>query len=366
MACDIEGTQHDQRTLGPAITIVGNSIDAHGGVVPSDGVIQLAFDRYLLPSTVTRQSYVIVDNTNRPIDSLALKTVYDPVARTVTILGPNGPGEPWLTPDQVYKLVLPIPTDPKSDLGGFRAIDRAPLGADQKRELVFRAGPPAHQKQIEPEVDFCADVFPLFFMKCNSPACHGSSTSAASGLFLGSADGVRQTARGRIAHGSNTAGRANTPETTPSLFGANMPIIAPGDPGSSWLVYKLELARERSGDAGPKPELACTPPPGAPSIPAAAPPFAALAPVQTSPDDIERAILSDHVLGPEMPYPYPPETYSEARSPYFYTPLTFQEREHVRIWIARGAEVRECGSCKLPSPTDAAADAGADADAGDR
>jgi len=351
---------------------VGNSIDANNGVVPSDGVIQLAFDRYLLPSTVTRQSYVILDNTNRPLESLALKTVYDPVARTVTILGSDGPGRPWLTPDQVYKLVLPIPKDPKSDLGGFRAIDRTPLHANQKLEIVFRAGPPTHQTQIEPVVDFCADVFPLFFMKCSSPTCHGPSDSAASSLVLGSSEGVRLTARGRVAQGSNTAGRANTPETTPSLFGANMEIIKPGDPGSSWLVYKLELARERPASAGPKPELQCTPPPGAPSIPAPAPAFATLAPAQTSPDDIERAILSDHVLGPEMPYPYTPETYSSARSAYYYTPLTFQERERIRIWIARGAEVRECGGCGIVTPPDAdagassAPDSGTQADAGDR
>jgi hypothetical protein len=38
--------------------------------------------------------------------------------------------------------VLPIPTDPKSDVTGLRAIDRATLGRDQPREIVFRAGYP--------------------------------------------------------------------------------------------------------------------------------------------------------------------------------------------------------------------------------
>jgi hypothetical protein len=375
-ACDIEGTQHDQKTLGPAVSIVGNSIDANGGVVPADGVIQIAFDRYLLPATITRQSYVIVDNTNTPLESLALKTVYDPVARTVTIVGPEGPGRPWLTPDQSYKLILPIPRDPQSDLGGFRAIDRSPLHDQQKREFVFRAGQPTRLKLYEPTVDFCADVLPIFVTKCSDPSCHGPSDSAASSLVLGTSEGVRVTALGRVAQGSNTAARANTPEPTPSQFGANMEIIKPGDPGSSWLIYKLELARQPVVDAGPKPEILCTPPEGAPSIPGPAAPFGTLAPARTEADEIERAILNDYVLGREMPYPYLPSVYvppspsPAAPNPtaYYYTPLDFQERERIRIWIARGAEIRECGGCQVRE-TQASEDAGATsapADAGDR
>ncbi|MDF2695072.1 MAG: hypothetical protein K0S65_3455 [Labilithrix sp.] len=351
-ACDIEDTQHDQKTLGPAITLVGNSIDANGGVVPADGVIQLAFDRYLLPATITRQSYVIVDNTNTSLGSLALKTLYDPVARTVTIVGPEGPGRAWLTPDQSYKLVLLIPRDPTSDLGGFRAIDRSPLAADQKLQFVFRAGAPTQQTQFEPAVDFCADVLPIFASKCGN--CHGVSESATSSLILASSEGVRVTARERVAQGSNTAARANTPEPTPSLFGANMSLIAPGDPGSSWLLYKIELAPHPVVDAGPRPAFACTPPSGAPSVPKPADPLTLLTPARVQADDHERSILNDYVLGREMPYPYLPETYippppspgsTTPPTAWYFTPLDFQERESIRIWITRGAEIRECGTC---------------------
>ena len=366
-ACDIEGTQHDQKTVGPAITIVGNSIDANGGVVPADGVIQLAFDRYLLPSTITRQSYVIVDNTNTPLPNAALRTLYDPVARTVTIAGPDGPGKPWLTPDQSYKLVLLVPSDPKSDLGGFRAIDRATLDPAQKRQFVFRAGPPSQTTLFEPAVDFCADVLPIFTLKCSDPSCHGSSDTAASSLILASAEGVRVTARGRVAQGANTGPRASSEEPTPSLFGVNMPIIKPGDPGSSWLMYKIELAPHPVVDAGPAPQVLCTPPAGAPSIPEPSPAYATLAPARINADDLERSILNDYVLGREMPYPYLPATYvpppptpaNPNPTAYFYTPLDFQEREKIRIWITRGAEIRECGGCGLvepPPPT--ASDAG--------
>ncbi|MBX3206925.1 MAG: hypothetical protein KF764_17775 [Labilithrix sp.] len=357
-ACDIEGTQRDQRTLGPAITVLGNSIDTNGGVVPADGVIQLSFDRYLLPATITRQSFLILDNTNTPLENAAIRTLYDPIARTVTIVGPDGPGRQWLTPEQSYKLVLLVPRDPTSDLGGFRAIDRAPLHEGQKLELVFRAGPSAHEALFEPAVDFCADVLPIFHTKCGGPSCHGPSSRAASSLVLSTSEGVRVTARGRIAQGSNTAASATRPESTPSLFGANMEIIKPGDPGSSWLLYKVELARTPVVDAGPAPDVFCTPPEGAPAVPAPAPPFTTLAPARTSADEVERAILNDYVTGREMPYPYLPSTYvpppptatEPHPSAYAYTALDFQERERIRIWIARGAAIRECGGCGVREP----------------
>lgn len=343
--------------------------------MPADGVIQIAFDRYLLPSTITRQSYVIVDSTNTPLPNAALKTLYDPVARTVTIVGPDGPGKMWLTPEQSYKLVLLVPNDPRSDLGGFRAIDRATLHPPQKRELVFRAGPPTHKTLIEPAVDFCADVLPIFTLKCSDPSCHGASDRAASSLILASADGIRATARGRVAQGANTGPRASTPEPTPSSFGVNMELIKPGDPGSSWLMYKIELAPHPVVDAGPAPTVQCTPPAGAPSIPAPAPAYTPLAPARTHADDIERAILNDYVLGREMPYPYPPATYvpppatptNPNPTAYFYTPLDFQERERVRIWISRGAEIRECGGCGVLESPASPADAGptGPGDAGD-
>lgn len=347
--------------------------------MPADGVIQLAFDRYLLPSTITRQSYVILDSTNTPLENAALATTYDPVARTVTIVGPSGPGRPWLTPEQSYKLVLLIPRDPRSDIGGFRAIDRATLFPQQKLEFVFRAGPPTHRTQLEPAVDFCADVMPIFTLKCSDPSCHGSSDKAASSLILASSEGVRVTARARVAQGANTGPRASSAEPTPSLFGINMDLIKPGDPGASWLMYKIELAPHPVIDAGPVPPALCTPPEGAPPIPAPAAPYSTLAPAITRADEIERAILNDYVLGREMPYPYTPSTYvpptptptNPNPTAYFYTPLDFQEREKIRIWISQGAEIRECGGCGVLDMPPAgggdagAADAGGGLDAGD-
>jgi hypothetical protein len=247
-----------------------------------------------------------------------------------------------------------VPTEPTSDLGGFRAIDRATLAPGQTRQFPFRAGPPSGQASFEPSVDFCADVMPIFLAKCGGSSCHGASPSAAASLVLQSSEGVRVTARGRVAQGSNTGARARAPATTPSVFGVDMELVRPGDPGSSWLLYKVELAPLPPADAGPKPATVCTPPAGAPPIPAPAAVFAPLAPARMPASDAERRILGDFILGQEMPYPSPPSAYvlppPSANDPhptaYGLTPLDLQEREQLRIWIEHGAPLRECGSCQ--------------------
>src|SRR6185295_6660899 len=50
-ACDINDTQHYQNTIGPTIRVIGTNIDPVTAEIPSDDVIQISFDRYLLPST---------------------------------------------------------------------------------------------------------------------------------------------------------------------------------------------------------------------------------------------------------------------------------------------------------------------------
>jgi len=268
---------------------------------------------------------VILDSRRQPFANTNLLTLYDPVARIVTIVGPNGFGAPWLTPDQNYYLVLTTPTDPKSDLGGFRAIDRAPLSVGQ--EHIFRATAATGAKTFEPAVDFCGDVLPIFTLKCNNFTCHGAGEPAknAAGLGLTSASAVQGTAVNQVAHGANTGGRAFSPaEPIPGLpFGVDMAIIKPNDPGSSWLVYKMELAAPSNATAT---AFSC----GAPSAPDIVP-F-----VPVGPADRDR--LSDYVLGNAMPFP-------SDNTSYAYQPLTFQEREKIRLWITQGATVHDCSAC---------------------
>jgi hypothetical protein len=356
------------------VRVVGTNIDKTGSI-PLDGVLQVAFDRYLLPITITRQSYVILDGRNQPLPPTDLHTLYDPVARTVTITGPEGPGKAWLDENASYKLVLRIPPDRATDINGFRAIDRAPLLASQTLEFVFRAGPKTQTTTFEPTVDFCTDVLPLLSAKC--AGCHDGVGLNSSSLDLSSASGVRISAIGRVAQGANTAARAYLPNPPGSVFGVNTAVVQPGDPGSSWLIYKIELALqpattiplmttvETTNDAGTGTALSvpanfvCQPPAGAEKTDAAAD-VTPLALAKTQASESERVVLNNYVIGQEMPYP----VYGGANV-YEEQPFTFQERERIRLWIAQGAQTRECGACaKVPVTAGDAGDGGGAGDAG--
>jgi hypothetical protein len=343
-SCDA-GKRHKQQTLGPYITILGANVGVDR-MLPADGVIQVAFDRYLLPSTVNRQSIVIVDGAHQPLaPELALVSVYDPVARTITI---SGQKQTWLTEGQPYILVFLIPQG-NADQGGLRAIDRATLSPDQPLEIPFivgpKAGPPA-----EPTVSFCRDVLPIFASKCSLSTCHGTGGQAAASLVLDTSAGVGATALKRIAQGSNTGPLSSSPPSGQSRFGVDMPLIDPGNPGNSWLMYKVDLARP-PGIVDQTDKLACTNGVLEQRVPFV---FAPLAPrTQRAADDIERSILSDFILGREMPFPLVPST-----GGYGDAPLTFEEREIVRIWIKSlvpGPAVPECGGCGTYTPPDASA-----------
>lgn len=299
---------------------------------------------------MNRQSLGLVDSARMPLaPDLAPVVVYDPIARTVTLLPPK---QPWLAEGQTYTLVLGIP-DGDEDQGGVRAIDRAKLFADQKREIAFLVGPKTNVP-IEPTVTLCRDVLPIFTAKCNLPTCHGNGDSAAASLVLDTSAGIGATAIGRIAQGSNTGGRSSGAPSGSRLFGVDMPIIDPGNPGNSWLMYKIDLARQPTLTQA-VPNFACTAGLLETEQKFA---FAPLAPgAQRNADEIERSILSDFILGREMPFPS-----AGAGGSYDTEPLTFDEREKVRIWIKSlvpGAAMPECGGCGIvPS-----ADAGAKADA---
>ncbi|MCA9588024.1 MAG: hypothetical protein KC657_22025 [Myxococcales bacterium] len=341
--------------------------------MPADGVVQIAFDRYLLPRSITRQAVTLVDGNDQVVaPGLAPKVTYDPIARTVTLSSPNPPGQPWLTEGQFYKVRLEIAPGEDDDRG-LRAIDRAPLDPNQNRVFGFLVGPPSGAPNAErggdPTVDYCVDIAPIFFTKCNGGTCHGESTgtpTARAGLLLATQRGVAETAIGRLAHGTSTTG-STRPSAPLSEFGVDMPLIDPGNPGNSFLLYKIELAPPPSFDAGGRDPLACplvvasstdpdageagvgdagTSEAGAGTsttiVPAPPPagPYRPLSVNLTPADDLERAILSDYIIGREMPYP------SANVSVYGQQALTLEEREHLRAWIAQGARLPSAGACK--------------------
>ena len=132
--------------------------------------------------------------------------------------------------------------------------------------------------------------------------------------------------------------------------------MKPEDPGNSWLLYKVLLA---------PPPVA---PPSVPFTPLVCAKGGAVAPeyrpraegITPAPDAREQQVLRDAVLGREMPFPNGGRDYANL-------PLTFAEREVLRLWIRDGARVPDdCGSCSgSASPVgDAGADAAPSPDAG--
>ncbi|MDB4946610.1 MAG: hypothetical protein JWP97_6144 [Labilithrix sp.] len=302
--------------------------------MPADGAVQIAFDRYLLPSTVNRQSIIVVDGANQPLPpELTPLVLYDPIARTVTLAPPR---QPWLAEGQIYKLLLGIP-EGDADTGGLRAVDRATLDPAAQRQYAFAVGPKSGAP-FEPPVSFCRDVLPVFAAKCSAPTCHGSYDAAAAGLRLTTSTDVARTALGRVAQGANLGPHANLVTTSERRFGVDMPLVDPGSPGNSWLLYKVEIAPLPAPVPNPRP-VTCE----AARSEAPASPFAPLVPGAAGPaSEAERGVLSDHVQGQPMPYPVlAPAAYRDAA-------LTWDEREKLRMWIQQlptGGSVPECGAC---------------------
>lgn len=366
-ACDA-GTQANQPTKGPPIRITDVNVGPDKPMLPADGRIQIAVDRYLLPASITRQSVFVVTAGGEPADN-ELVITYDPVSRTISARGLK---DVWLTPGQPYKLQFSVPLNDAVNDRGLRAIDRATLA--EPREIAFFATEPAGQTS-EKAVDFCGDVLPIFTMKCTSGTCHAGgpagSNKAAAGLVLDSFTGIQATAIRRVANGANTTGRTGNPEERGRVFGLGMPVIDPGEPGNSWLLYKIELAREPAVDSGINTSFVCNKVPNKDEIALpTADPFRFDVKIERA-SDLELAILNDHVPGREMPYPSSFVTSSVQQA------LSFDERQRIRLWIAQGAKMTECGGCTAAAfePDSGATDAGgseggadaaadADADAG--
>jgi hypothetical protein len=339
-ACD-QGTQHDQaRGTGGFVRVVQQNVST-SKPLPANGRIELAFDRYLLPNIVTRQSFVLFDLQMR---AQTPNVAYDPVTRIVTIT-PTGP----LQIDQTYELTIDR-SNPKAPL----SIDGAPIDP-ASATIAFPVVPSgAALEPAPPTVDFCKDILPIFQNKCSSSSfCHSApappntrASGAAAGLRLDSLEGIAATAVGRVAQGSNTGPRAS-PRPPGSLFGINMPIIDPGtgapasgDPANSWLMYKLLLAvpsqssmtMAMSCDGG---ATVATTPTDVSTAHLVPPGFTDAA------QDPARAVLSDYVLGREMPFPPAPVAPDQNTQT-----LTVDELERVSRWIGQPQTV---GSGLLPA-----------------
>ncbi|MBW2529641.1 MAG: hypothetical protein JRI23_36025 [Deltaproteobacteria bacterium] len=267
--------------------------------------IVLRFDRFLHPASVLRQAICLRPSTE-PVDTLDdcarpgqpfLQPRYLPAQRQVVYQLP--PGE-RLSPDTLYRLTLFPPTE-DSDFG-FRAFDGAPLRRHYRFDLVTASEDAAAIEEPQPTpsrycdalrcagqcrddpslrddpvaqrgciADRCDCLDPdctadgdltdpsegIFATSCAFGGCHAGgdaatgipwgTAGAAMGLDLGAPDAIAATAIGKAAHQAQTGERAAVAEVNGVPFGRAMPIVAPSNPGNSYLLYKLIARRHNHG-----------------------------------------------------------------------------------------------------------------------
>ncbi len=221
--------------------------------VARDTTIELRFERHIAPSTAVRQSIRVF--TGADDNALFLEPTYDPIERVVTY----EPSQP-LQAGTLYTVV--VEPKAKGNTTAFRAFDGAQLATDGPVPLTFnfktREDAPADPPGRLPPPS-CNDVVNQVFAEC-AAACHRAApdppptgcrpgefgTDAIpcmgvprQGLRLDSPAGLFLTAIGRVAHQTETGPSGGVVTANPDRFGVQMPIVDPGNPGNSYLVYKL-------------------------------------------------------------------------------------------------------------------------------
>jgi hypothetical protein len=255
--CDL-GTPEPESATGPPVHVIAvyppdgagedcGTDPAEDCGVPTNGPIELRFDRYLLPKSVSRASIVMFSGAKE--NGIFLAPSYDVLERVVTFT-PSYGGR--LLPGVVYQVELPLPEEnPSGD--GFRAFDGAPLEKGPvPLEWSFRTSrisdptvPAGKPPSCEQAVETLAGA------GCSAASCHISGASAPMGLSLKTTRDLRETAIARVAHESGPSGTPTTALENPPRFGTAMPIIDPGSPETSFLVYKLfENPRNFGSDGG--------------------------------------------------------------------------------------------------------------------
>jgi len=317
--CDAGSHQFASEGIGPRVHLIATNVA--GGTLPSNGPIELSFDRLLLPGSILRQTFVLADANNFAVSPVPV-VAYDPVARVVTVT----PADGSLQSGQPYTLYIQSPQSPE-DPNGLRAIDGAPLSADSQTAIGFMAVD-ATTPAMLPSIDFCSQVAGLLLdhqcQTCHTTP-HSIQTLTYAGLALQTPQDIQQTAIGVVAHGSNT-GPFAAPQAPLLQFNVVMPIIDPGpsggginatpgatgDPGHSFLIYKMLMAVPVLPDDGAVAnvyQVTCS---------ASGDPCP-----QPLPDD-ERTRLANMIPGLQMPYPPAVN-------------LTVSELEVFSLWIAQGA-----------------------------
>jgi len=322
----------------PYIHVVAANVGVNTPL-PQNGVIKVAFDRYINPLTMNRQGIALRDLFGNAPDSPIIQ--YDPVTRTASLSNPN-PDPQWLTEGATYEISFPIASE--AGAFGLRAIDGATMDpATTKIVFTVVPSPDAGATPTPPTIDFCKDIFPLFSAirndhpnvqgVCSNVHCHGAlggttPNLSAQGLVLNSQEGIRHTAIGVEAAEATTAA-LSVPITAQNSFPVGMPIIDPGDPGHSFLIYKLLLTDTNGAPDGTGPGFSYT------GCGSTTPPFDyGPNPHLASADEAFR--LSQLVHGRRMPWGDPNATTFDTGGG---TPLDLDELERISLWIQQGAPV---------------------------
>jgi hypothetical protein len=216
---------------------------------------KLRFDRLLLPATATRQAVCVqpiaknIVNANGCSDGVFLEPSYDPVLREITFR--QTPDNLPMSP-QTYELTAYVAiadTDP-----GIRSFDGVPLDVPLHLYFTVPAGQtPTPSYDLPPTNDhWCTSPDPAcdggacprsvssILTGCAGSGCHTkNTTTAAEGMSLGDAAGILATALNQPAHETETGEAAGIAQPNSLRFGRAMPILDPGVPGESYLVYKL-------------------------------------------------------------------------------------------------------------------------------
>jgi hypothetical protein len=216
---------------------------------------------------------------------VTLQPFYDTVERVVVYRVATGGA---LLPGVLYHVELVSPREDPNGLG-FRAFDGAPLSTKKNEVpltwsfLTARAAPTSEPPSEPPT---CFEMWSALSQSgCAKSSCHVGSEAPMS-LRLDSRNGLQSTAIGHVAHEADTGPIAGRPLVDPPRFGTGMPVIDPGNPGTSYLLYKLLIGPENFGDV-------CTTKYGVPTPTGGCP----------TPDDAERQRLRDWFVRLEpMPY----------------------------------------------------------------
>lgn len=219
---------------------------------PVNRPLSFTLDRWLLPTTATRQGIQVgLAGTDSYVH---WDPQYDIIRRTITF----APEWNWDL-GYLFDLRLYDPREPVETAWGFRSYDGQLLDRRGVPEhILFRVGSPEQRAPEQPHHTSCKQaLFAFAAAGCSASRCHSAAAQCTgsdacrwvprAGLALDSASGLQATLR-RVARATDRAGLSGKSRLSGERFGWNMPIVEPGEPSFSFIVYRILLGRDAYRD----------------------------------------------------------------------------------------------------------------------